>query len=420
MQPGEEEVSEKSSALAQRSQAKIHFDHADMDYYLAWILGREVFGACDREESMATAARITDGDPASWRKQWFELAARVEAEAEQASAQGLLEAARGAYLRACTYYRAPLFIMPADHPQFDHTVEQMRACFQSALLSDSSPIETLAVAYAGAPMFGYFARADYSGQAAPTLVVAGGIETFVEDCYLLIGPTALARGYNVLTVDLPGQGLTPHQGLHFGARMERPLAAVLDYALARPEVDAERLALYGVSWGGHIAFKAGAHDRRLQAMIANPPMPNVFRAVLGQQQGQDRGDPVTKQVFEQIVWRMGLKISFNPLDIARRFGKAYDYLVHGRAKPEHVECATLCLAGEGEAEITLKIARECEAKLPHPQSRLLIFTAADGSEAHCQVDNPEVANQAILDWLDGVFSSPDYVKGDPAGGSAGD
>lgn len=98
----------------------------------------------------------------------------------------------------------------------------------------------------------------------------------------MIGSSGAAYGYNVLTVDLPGQGLTPDQGLYFGARMEQPLRAVIDYALSRPEVDAQRLAIFGFSWGGHIVFKGGQHDRHIKALIANPPMPNVFRSVLAQ------------------------------------------------------------------------------------------------------------------------------------------
>jgi pimeloyl-ACP methyl ester carboxylesterase len=236
--------------------------------------------------------------------------------------------------------------------------------------------------------------------------VVGGIETFAEDCYLIIGPTAFEQGYNVLTIDLPGQGVSPEQGLTFGARMEVPVAAVIDYALSLPDVDRTRLVIYGFSWGGHIVFKGAQHDPRIMAMIANPPMPDVFRSVLAQQQGHDRNDPVAKSAFQQIVWRMGLRISINPRDIVRRIGKAYDYYFHGKADPTQIACPTLCLAGSAEAPVTLQIARECWEKLPHPQKKLLIFTKEDGSDAHCQVDNLAVPNRAIFEWLSEVFAYP--------------
>lgn len=106
-------------------------------------------------------------------------------------------------------------------------------------------------------------KVDQSDRKRPTLLVFGGIETFAEDCYFMIGPTGPQRGYNVLTVDLPGQGVNPDAGLFFGARMEIPVKAAIDYALSRPEVDADHLAIFGFSWGGHIVFKLALPNRVL-------------------------------------------------------------------------------------------------------------------------------------------------------------
>lgn len=74
---------------------------------------------------------------------------------------------------------------------------------------------------------------------------------------------------------------------------------------------------------------------------------------------------------------MGLKISFNPRDIARRFGKAYDYFVHGKADPRQINCLAL--------------------------KKLVIFTREQGGEAHCQVNNLGLPNGVMFDWLDEVL-----------------
>ncbi|MFO7169420.1 MAG: alpha/beta fold hydrolase [Chloroflexota bacterium] len=394
------------TALAQRSREKLHFDHPDMDYYLSWILGRAIYEGSDADECMAAARQIANGDAQSWQQAWRQLAERVEAQAQEALRSGDTAAARRAYLRACSYYRAPLFLMRPHAPAFHETWQKMQACFQQAAALFDPPIERIEVPFQGQLLSGYLWKADRSERPRPTLLVCGGIETFAEDCYFMVGPAGPQRGYTVLTVDLPGQGMAPASGLFFGARMERPVAAVIDYALGRPEVDAARLALFGFSWGGHIAFKAGQHDQRIKAMIANPAMPNVFRAVLAQQKGHNRTDPIARVVFDQIVWRMGLRISLNPRDIARRVAKAYDYLVYGTSDPRQISCPTLCLAGEGEAPITLQIARECFAQLPHPLKKLVIFTREEGGEAHCQVNNLALPNGVMFDWLDTVFGNP--------------
>ena len=57
----------------------------------------------------------------------------------------------------------------------------------------------------------------------------GGVDTFVEDLYYYIVPSGLKRGYNVLIIDLPGQGILPSKGLAFEADTETSLKKVIDF-----------------------------------------------------------------------------------------------------------------------------------------------------------------------------------------------
>jgi pimeloyl-ACP methyl ester carboxylesterase len=396
-------MSNEQTGFAQRSLEKVHFDHKDMDFYLSWMMGREIYDGSDRTELMETAKKIPNADVQAWYTEWSALAGRIEAQAEEALQKGDKESARKLFLRACTYHRGPLFIMGQKHPDFYKHWEKMQACFRKAAQLSNPVIEPIEVPFQGRKLAGYFWGVDDSKTARPTLVVVGGVETWAEDCYFMIGTSAAAHGYNVITADLAGQGMNPDKGLHFGARMEVTAKALVDYALTRPEVDPNLLALFGFSWGGHIAFKAARFDPRLKAMIANPPVPDVFRAALAQQKGHDRSDPVSRTAFDQIVWRFGLKISFNPKDIAARFGKIWDYLTNGKVDPRQIQIPALLIAGEGEAEITLKIARECFEQLPSPKKKMVIFTKEQGGEAHCQVNNLALPNTTMFDWLDEVL-----------------
>jgi pimeloyl-ACP methyl ester carboxylesterase len=393
-----------STSVAQRSLRKLHFDHKDMDYYFAWVLGREVYEGSDRAECFAVAARIPNADVPAWQREWVEQARRVEGLAQAALSEGEREGARKAYLRACTYYRAAMFIMSPKEVVFRDLWRRMHECFRLAASLFDPPLETVEVQYRGRPLAGYFwkARGD-GGQRRPTLILVGGMETFAEDCYFIVGQAAAERGYNVLTVDMPGQGVNPDNGLFLEAKMETPFKAVVDYAVTRPEVDPNRLVTYGISWGGHIVCKGGQHEPRLKAMIANPAMPDVFRAAWAQQSGHNKSDPIAKIVFAQMTWRFGLKISPHPRDIWRRMVKAYQYLFQGKADMRRVPCPVLLMAGEGEAKITLDIARETIAKLPNPKSKLVIFTRDQGGEAHCQIDNLPLPNGVMLDWLEEVL-----------------
>lgn len=393
----------EQTAIAPRSQKTLYFNHRDMDYYFAWIVGRQVYAGSDEAECFATAERIVDGDVQSWQDEWMRLAEQVKVEADDALHRGDREQARNAYLRACTYFRAPLFIMRPTNQHFESNWRTMRACFQQTTDLFDPAIEQIRVSFQGRVLDGYFWKVSDDGKPRPTLLVIGGLETFAEDCYFMVGPAGTQRGYNVLTVDVPGQGINPYQELYLEARMEIPMRTVLDYALTRPEIDPDRLAVYGFSWGGHIVFKAAEHDTRIKALIANPAMPDVFRAAWAQQSNHSRSDPVGRVAFDQIAWRFGLKLSLNPSDILRRIVKAYQYLRYGRTNVTRIACPTLCIAGEGEPDITLKLARTTYEQLPNPNSKLVIFTEEDGSEAHCQVDNPALPNGVMFDWLAALF-----------------
>src|SRR5215207_9205050 len=56
---------------------------------------------------------------------------------------------------------------------------------------------------------------------------------------------------------------------------------MIDYVLSRREVDPQRLGLYGISFGGYFASRAAAHDRRIKALVANSPIPDLYAYLVG-------------------------------------------------------------------------------------------------------------------------------------------
>jgi dipeptidyl aminopeptidase/acylaminoacyl peptidase len=130
------------------------------------------------------------------------------------------------------------------------------------------PLEVLEIPFEGYILPAYFLKpADHLGT-GKTLLLIGGADTFVEDLYFFVGPAALKRDYNVLIVDLPGQGALPYHGLPWRPDAETPIATVLDYLLARPDVDPERLAAFGISAGGYLVPRAATVEKRIKACVA--------------------------------------------------------------------------------------------------------------------------------------------------------
>jgi pimeloyl-ACP methyl ester carboxylesterase len=200
----------------------------------------------------------------------------------------------------------------------------------------------------------------------------------------------------VLGVDLPGQGMNPeHQKLVLEARSDRGVRAVIDYAASHPEIDQERLALFGFSWGGHIALKGAVDEPRLRAVIANPATHNMFSSGLAQQSSNGRNDPVVRLVFQQLAWRFGLSLG----NIPARLVRAADFMLNARVDVRKIACPALCIAGESEATVSLEQTRQTYERLPNPRKRLAILTNDIGGAAHCQIDNLELLNRIIFDWL---------------------
>ena len=275
--PGKAASGEKASPGQAERAVDPHVAHTGfrfkdpaMDFVFgSLILGSAVNHGCEIGEAFAAAANIKDGDAASWQEQWIKTAALIEARGGQALAGGHDVSARDQFLRASYAYRAALVSMLPDDPRLRETAASSRDLMKRAGKLMKPQLEYVEIPFEGTVLPGYFRKASAGKKRTKTLVMIGGAETFAEDQYFYIAQQAFERGYNFMTVDLPGQGLLPLERRFFRRDMEVPLKAVVDYALTRKDVDPARLAVYGISSGGGFVPQAAARDRRISAVIMN-------------------------------------------------------------------------------------------------------------------------------------------------------
>ncbi len=202
--------------------------------------------------------------------EWAKIAALAAARGKRSLALGHRVSARDQFQRASYCYRLALLAMlPAD-PRLQEYAQKSRSLLKEAGALLDPPLEYFEIPFEDTVLPGFFRKAGAGSQPAKTLIMIGGGETFAEDLFFYIAPQAHARGYNFLTVDLPGQGLLPLAGKTFRPDMYVPLKAVMDYALSRQEVDPKRLAVYGISGGGGFVPQAAMHDKRIKAVVMNP------------------------------------------------------------------------------------------------------------------------------------------------------
>lgn len=361
---------------------------------------------------------------------WSRQGRHVEALGTEALSRGAGVTARMYFFRAYNYLRVAEFYF--DRGQSDKHRKQYRegvACFDRAIRLLDTPSENIEIPYQnGVCMPGYFFQQRQGTSPRPTVIISGGGDGHGEEIYFLAGvPEALRRGFNVLLFHGPGQRglLHRHPELVFRRDAEAPIGAVIDYALSRPEVDENRLALYGLSFGGYLAPRAAAMDRRIKALIANGPIydfhqfllsgvsevgPAFFHSIArflsNAMNGRDwniliRLLRASSWVWEatidnQMLWTSGVSTFGDFLEWAR----AYNL----RGLEKSIICPTLCITSEGEGPaVNGQVQKFFDAL--ETNKRIVFLSSSDGADGHCGVSNISHTAAIVYDWLLDVFAS---------------
>lgn len=251
---------------------RVRLDDELLDAQLLRAIGSAGCGGADVGECLAAAAAVKRTDLESWYAAWSQLGEQVRELARVEEAAGHRVSARAAYLRASTYYRTAgtmLYAVPADPRQAASNLAQTEMFRRACELMDT-PVETVEIAFEDGSLPGYFFRPAADSGRRATVLLTGGYDGTCEELYFANGAAALARGYNVLAFDGPGQGAALLQrGLVMRPDWDSVITPVVDYLVARPDVDPDRIALVGLSVGAHLAPRAASGEHRLAALIAD-------------------------------------------------------------------------------------------------------------------------------------------------------
>jgi dienelactone hydrolase len=356
-------------------------------------LGTATYGGAEIGEVIATAERIIAGDYDSWHDEWNAIATRLRREGDAQRAAGHRASARDSYQRAATYFRSAEFFLhgnPTD-PRIAAGYDAQVACFRAwAELTDAS-IAPIEIPYEGAILHGYFYKPQTKGP-WPVVIMHSGYDGSCEEMYFNGGAAARERGYAVVAFDGPGQPAARHRyGMVFRHDWEKVVTPVVDWTLAQPNIDRERIALMGCSLGGLLAPRAAAFERRLAACIA---VDGVFRFPPSSPTGSkpaDMSSPTIKWAAEQAVWAMGVKSLDDMAKIARDWNL-------GGGLAEQIKCATLVCQAEHDMFFKGQ-PEELFAHLTCPKT-LLRFTDDEGAGEHCHPATLRMAYGRIYDWLD--------------------
>jgi len=376
-------------------------------------LGHATAQAADIGECISVAKKIIDGDIASWHNEWLLLANRMHTLAQDFQENGHLISAGETLMRAVNYYLAAEFylIEKKDRKKRLAIWHQANDSFIKALrfLYPNDAITPIKIPYNNITIPGYFCKAENAKQLAPLLIVHSGFDGTAMDTFWTTGLPAIKRGYHCLIFEGPGQGeMIIRQNIPFRFDWEVPVKAVIDFAEQLPGVNKEKIALMGISFGGYLAPRAAAFEKRIKACIANDGVidfaapfyrfpqeitdliennPNKFNAIIIEaMQTSIRA----KFGFENAMWRFAQE---TPANLMKH--------ITGHSLKEvarKITCPTLVIDSEAENFFSgqpklLFNALECPKTLLH-------FSREDTAQAHCQVGANMIASAKIFNWLD--------------------
>lgn len=401
----------------------IIFSDRSLYFELVRTLGKALEHGSDLGESLETARRIAahEGEGlhpllGAWYREWNATAERVHAIGIEAERRNHTASAGAAYLRASEYYRAADFFLhdePAN-PEIVRLWDAMHGDFVRGLTLTGVRFEEVEIPYGNTTLHGYFFPAYADGRRAPTLVVHQGFDGTAEECWFGVGADGVRRGYNVLAFDGPGQGRAVRkQGLHFRPDWEAVVVPVVDWTLARSDVDPDRVVLYGISMGGYLAPRAAAYEPRLRAVIANEGVYDVFEndAATGRMTTDELRDLVRNQTDEyngfvaemiehdpQLYWATTHgQWAFGVSTPAALMQAHEAYTMNGSA--DRIRCPVLVLDVENNQFFGSQARRLYDA-LPPEHRTMITFSASEGAGLHCQAGAQALGSQRIFDWLD--------------------
>lgn len=378
-------------------------------------LGYAVSGGADVGEVLKTAYAIKEGDDESWYREWVKTAEQREKAGDNFLARGRKISARQEFFRASNYYRTAEFFLHTN-PEDSRIVsvwKQSRDSFLKAARLADQPITPVEIPFEGTTLPGYLCLVDNSGAKRPLLIVQSGFDGTAEELYFEVAYFALRRGYNVLLFEGPGQGRVIRvQKLPFRPNWETVVKPVVDYAVSRKEVDAKRIALMGISFGGYLVPRAAAFEKRIRACIANGGVYDFHMAA--RLTAEEEKDLDTREgaaeIDNAIYRRMKSDASFR-WSIANGMFTFHarspsDWLKMTRLYTmkdvaEKITCPMLIVDSEGDKDMPGQ-SRELYDALKSPKD-FMLFTKEEGAEEHCQMGAIQISNARILDWLDGIL-----------------
>jgi len=207
------------------------------------------------------------------------------------------------YIRAWRLYSFGKWPIPAS-PKKQESYEKAIQAFLAHARFWDPPLEVVHIPFENSQIIGYLRLPKDAKKPVPLVIAVNGLDSRKEDVsesFSAITPQGIA----FLAIDGPGTGQSP---VKVNQDAQGMFSRVIDYAQSRPEVDKNRLAVHGVSWGAYWATRLAIVERtRLRGTSAqSPPIDEFFtkefltNSLLGNREYLFDQVPALMNIFEGV------------------------------------------------------------------------------------------------------------------------
>jgi len=305
-------------------------------------------------------------------------------------------------LNAAIYYRSAEFFTLTQDPDRKILYDKFSELFYKAFEED---IQKFKIPYKDG--FLPAIKVSSSQSKKGTIIIHGGMDSFIEEFYLMIKYLA-NEGYEIIGFEGPGQGAALIRGgLALEIEWEKPTSVLLDY------FNLENVTLIGLSVGGWLCLRAAAFESRIKKVIASghainymeiPPkaISWMFKFFLKFENLFNKSAYRKMKMNYRMKWEisqlMHITKSKTPYEATVKMAIA---LSEENMHAEKIKQDVLFFSGDEDHFIPIKLHEKQVAALINAKSvTSRIFTKEDHAQNHCQFGNIGLALDIMVKWIE--------------------
>jgi hypothetical protein len=341
---------------------------------------------------------IHTSDKDEWAAAFMHVADRYFNEAKSLEKSDPAKA-NADYIRAWRLYSFGRWPIPSS-PGKQRSYEKALEAFLDHAKFFDPPLEIVHIPYEGKEIIGYLRLPKNAKGPGPLVIAVNGLDSRKEDLTESFS-AILPFGVGYLAVDGPGTGQNP---IKVSETADRMLSKVIDYAQSRPEVDKNRIAFHGVSWGAYWATKMAIveHARLRGCSAQSPPVDKFFQKdfLTGKLLGN------REYLFDQVPALMNILEGVHNVDEMTEFLPKLSLVREGLLDKDKPMSPMLIIAGVLDTQVPIDDEYLLLSKGDVPKEA---WINPRGGHLGRQVGvwpDPRIFKEVIIPWLVKTLASP--------------